>query len=95
MGSKAYGIYQSGITCHSIPMISGREERQKHRAGTTEVPWEHTTRTSGATSVAVGLLGISPEQQVGRRSGKGALGERLRLGEVSWTTAIDVFCAQP
>lgn len=75
MDCKAYGVYQPGITCHSIPMISGRETRQKHRAEATEVPWEHATRTSGATSAAVGLLGVSPERQAGGRLAKGALAE--------------------
>lgn len=77
-------------------MISGREARQEHRAGATQVPWEHTTYTSGAASAAVDLLGAGPERQVGGRLGKGAMGERLRLGEeVSWTTAVGIFCAEP
>lgn len=63
-------------------MISGREERQKHRAEAAEVPWEHTSHTSVATSAAVSLLGVGPEGQVHGQLGKGALGERLMLGEI-------------
>lgn len=90
-GLQSLRVSQPGITCQLTPVIS---RRQRHRAEATEVPWEHTTRTSGATSVAVGLPG-GQSREAGGWLGERALGERLRLGEVPWTTAIHIFCAQP
>jgi len=64
-------------------MISERQARQNHRAGCPEFPWEYTTCISSPNSAAVDLAGAGHGRQVGGRPGEGAVGDGLRLGEVS------------